>query len=157
MTLAMRDKKLHRNFMGYTTQETPLLIGLGMSAISDSWFGFAQNEKSLEEYQNRLKEGKLPILRGHILSEEDVEIRKYILSLMCHFQMNWGETSSEKYKSDIRARLKEMVTDELIRELPSGFQLTEKGIPFVRNACMAFDTYLHEAGRSEKPLFSKTI
>ena len=157
MALAMRDKKLHRNFMGYTTQETPLLIGLGMSAISDSWFGFAQNEKSLEGYQNRLKEGKLPIQRGHILSEEDKGIRKYVLSLMCHFQMNWGETSSEKYKSDIRSRLKEMVSDELIRELPSGFQLTEKGIPFVRNACMAFDTYLHEAGQSEKPLFSKTI
>jgi hypothetical protein len=53
--------------------------------------------------------------------------------------------------------LNEMVSDELIRELPYGFQLTEKGIPFVRNACMAFDTYLHEAGQSEKPLFSKTI
>ena len=157
MTTAMKNKTLHRNFMGYTTQETPLLIGLGMSAISDSWFGFAQNEKSLEEYQNQLKEGKLPILRGHILSEEDVEIRKYILSLMCHFEMNWSDNASEKLKSDIRTRLNEMVSDELIQALPSGFQLTEKGIPFVRNACMAFDSYLHEAGRSEKPLFSKTI
>ena len=48
LTKAFKAKKLHRNFMGYTTQKTNILIGLGASAISDSWFGFAQNEKSIE-------------------------------------------------------------------------------------------------------------
>ena len=47
---AFNQKNLHRNFMGYTTQNTSFLLGLGMSAISDSWFGFAQNEKTVEAY-----------------------------------------------------------------------------------------------------------
>lgn len=59
LTHALIAKKLHRNFMGYTTQSTNLLLGLGMSAISDSWFGFAQNEKNLEEYQMLVNKGEI--------------------------------------------------------------------------------------------------
>jgi oxygen-independent coproporphyrinogen-3 oxidase len=35
--------------MGYTSSNTQLMVGLGMSAISDSWYGFAQNEKTVED------------------------------------------------------------------------------------------------------------
>lgn len=157
VTLAMKNKTLHRNFMGYTTQNTKTLIGLGMSSISDSWFGFAQNEKSLEEYQTQVNQEKIPITKGHLLNPEDLEIRKYILDLMCHFEMKWNVNASEILKNSVKQNLKELLSDELILENENGFQLTEKGYPFVRNACMAFDTYLHQSTRSEKPLFSKTI
>jgi oxygen-independent coproporphyrinogen-3 oxidase len=67
---------LHRNFMGYTANKTQLMIGLGMSAISDSWYGFAQNVKTIKEYQQIVNTGEIPIFRGHILSEEDFLERK---------------------------------------------------------------------------------
>jgi len=86
LAIAFNSKNLHRNFMGYTTQDTNLMIGLGMSAISDSWFGFAQNDKSVEGYLEQIENGQLPVFRGHLLSELDVEIRTYILDLMCHFE-----------------------------------------------------------------------
>lgn len=41
---------LHRNFMGYTTQHSGMLIGLGVSAISDTGNAYAQNEKTLHQY-----------------------------------------------------------------------------------------------------------
>ena len=59
LAIAAQQKKLHRNFMGYTTQQSPLLIGLGMSAISDSWFGFAQNEKKISDYFQRIAQGRI--------------------------------------------------------------------------------------------------
>ncbi|MEP4946661.1 MAG: oxygen-independent coproporphyrinogen III oxidase, partial [Flavobacteriaceae bacterium] len=87
---AMVSGNLHRNFMGYTPSKTKLMIGLGASSISDSWYGFAQNVKGVEEYENLVSNGILPIFRGHILTEEDQIIRKHILNLMCQFETNWG-------------------------------------------------------------------
>ena len=49
MYKAMKEKTLHRNFMGYTSGKTALMVGLGMSAISDSWYSFAQNVNTVEE------------------------------------------------------------------------------------------------------------
>ena len=57
LSSAARMGQLHRNFMGYTAGKTRLMIGLGMSAISDSWGGFAQNEKNLEAYQHLVSQG----------------------------------------------------------------------------------------------------
>ncbi|HBQ59120.1 MAG TPA: coproporphyrinogen III oxidase, partial [Balneolaceae bacterium] len=63
---AMQSGTLHRNFMGYTAGATKVMIGLGMSAISDSWYSFAQNEKDLKDYEARVEAGKLPVFRGHL-------------------------------------------------------------------------------------------
>ena len=76
------NKNLHRNFMGYTASKTQLMIGLGISSISDSWYGFAQNVKSTKEYYEILEQNKIPVYRGHILNQEDLIIRKHILNLM---------------------------------------------------------------------------
>ena len=65
------------------------MIGLGVSSISDSWYSFAQNVKNLEEYYQLLEWDKLPVLRGHLLTDEDLIIRKHILNLMCQFETSW--------------------------------------------------------------------
>ena len=157
LTKAMRSKSLHRNFMGYTTKSTPMMIGLGMSSISDSWFGFAQNEKSFEEYTRIVNEGKIPLYRGHILSEVDLIIRKHILDLMCHFETKIEEKSIiNNLFIDIKSRLTEMVQDGLVEISGNHIQITEKGIPFVRNCCMAFDQDLNNNISKEK-MFSQTI
>jgi oxygen-independent coproporphyrinogen-3 oxidase len=53
------EGKLHRNFMGYTAYKTQLMIGLGVSSISDSWYAFAQNEKTIEGMSEDLERYKL--------------------------------------------------------------------------------------------------
>lgn len=154
---AMHSKTLHRNFMGYTTKSTPMMIGLGMSSISDSWFGFAQNEKSVEEYTAIVNEGKLPVFRGHILSEMDLQIRKHILDLMCHFETVVDEKSVvSPLFPEIKSRLSEMIADELVEIEGASVKITEKGVPFVRNCCMAFDQDLNAMDSKEK-MFSQTV
>jgi oxygen-independent coproporphyrinogen-3 oxidase len=154
---AMNSKTLHRNFMGYTTQSTPMMIGLGMSSISDSWFGFAQNEKSVEDYIQRVSDNKLPVFRGHLLTDEDVIIRRHILDLMCHFETTIESDSiTNVLFSEIISRLTDMIEDKLVLIDEKTVKITEKGIPFVRNCCMAFDQDLHR-NKLKENLFSKTI
>lgn len=154
LAVALKNKLLHRNFMGYTTQYTDLLIGLGMSAISDSWFGFAQNDKSVEGYQERVNNGEIPVFRGHLLNETDLLIRRCILDLMCHFESDLTpltKTLIDQIKSD----LSELSSDGLVIIEPTRIVVPDEGIPFVRNICMCFDQYLGE--RTTVNLFSKTI
>ena len=95
MHKALENKTLHRNFMGYTTSKTQLMIGLGMSSISDSWYAFAQNVKTVDEYTELVNAGKIPIFRGHELSAEDLVIRKHILNIMYHFETSWTDTEMQ--------------------------------------------------------------
>jgi oxygen-independent coproporphyrinogen-3 oxidase len=154
MAIAAQKKQLHRNFMGYTTQNSPVLIGLGMSAISDAWFGFAQNEHSVKAYMERLAANELPLTRGHELTEEDLEIRLHILNLMCHFETEIVPGSVIHF-GEIIQRLFPMIEDGLVAIEDYSIRVTEKGIPFVRNCCMAFDAYLKKP--ISKPTFSLTI
>lgn len=154
LALAAQNKSLHRNFMGYTTSPSPVMIGLGMSAISDSWFGFAQNESTVKGYMTRVLNDELPITRGHSLSKEDLEIRKHILNLMCHFETEIPASSCIHF-GELLQRLFPMLEDGLIEIEDNRIRITPKGVPFVRNCCMAFDSYLRNP--ISKPTFSMTI
>jgi len=143
--------------MGYSSSKTQLMIGLGVSSISDSWYSFAQNVKSLEEYYQLLKEDKLPVYRGHHLSHEDLIIRKHILNLMCQFETSWE--NPENYVQEIPEiliQLEEMEKDGLLTIEENKILVTEKGKPYVRNICMAFDLRLKRKA-PETALFSMTI
>ena len=89
MYQSMVNKSLHRNFMGYSSSKTQVMIGLGVSSISDSWYSFAQNEKTVEEYEASINKGELSVYRGHILTEEDLIMRRHILNLMCNLETSW--------------------------------------------------------------------
>jgi len=152
-----KNNVMHRNFMGYTSSKTQLMIGLGVSSIGDTWYSFAQNEKTIEEYYKTLEQNKLPITRGHLLNEEDLILRKHILDLMCHFQTSWDKP--EKYFPEIKETLeslKEMENDGLVILNPNSIQVTEAGRPFIRNICMAFDLRLKRKS-PEARLFSMAI
>ena len=154
---SMTSHTLHRNFMGYTASKTQAMIGLGVSAISDSWYGFAQNVKSIEAYYELLNENKLPVYRGHILNKEDLIIRKHILNLMCQFETSWN--SENLYFSElpeVLIKLKEIEADGLIELYSNQIIITEKGKPFVRNICMAFDLLL-QRNQPKTQLFSMTV
>ncbi len=157
LTVAMKNKRLHRNFMGYTTTNNKIMIGLGVSSISDSWNAFAQNEKKIENYYEFLKENKLPVYRGHILSVEDQIIRRHILNLMCNLNTNWLKEEEEYIDfNDILKKLHEMKNDGLVVLKNRTIYVTEKGRPFVRNVCMALDLLLQKQ-QPQTRLFSMTV
>ena len=154
---SMQTGKLHRNFMGYTASKTQLMIGLGVSAISDSWYGFAQNVKSIEEYQHLLQENILPVYRGHLLNDEDLVIRRHILNLMCGFQTTWSSTNLYfEELPDVLIKLKEMEMDGLLIIGSNSIKILPEGQPFVRNICMAFDLLLQRK-KPDTQLFSMTV
>ena len=154
---AFQTGKLHRNFMGYSSSKTQLMIGLGVSSISDSWYSFAQNVKDLEEYYQLLEMDKLPFYRGHLLTSEDLIIRKHILNLMCQFETSWENPNT--YFDEIPAiliELEEMEKDGLLVIGKGKITVTEAGKPFVRNICMGFDLLLKRKA-PDTQLFSMTI
>ncbi|MES2478352.1 MAG: oxygen-independent coproporphyrinogen III oxidase [Bacteroidota bacterium] len=154
---ASKEGKLHRNFMGYTSSKTQVMIGLGVSSISDSWYSFAQNEKDIESYYALLEQNIIPVVKGHILTTEDLIIRQHILNLMCHFQTSWQKTGMQFEGIElIVSQLNEMQEDGLIKLIEKGIKVTEKGKPFVRNLCMAFDLRLKRKA-PETSLFSMTV
>ncbi|MFC4816717.1 oxygen-independent coproporphyrinogen III oxidase [Flavobacterium sp. GCM10023249] len=157
MYKAAQQGNLHRNFMGYTASKTKVMIGLGASSISDSWYGFAQNEKEIEAYYTILDKNQLPVCKGHILTSEDLIIRKHILNLMCRFNTQWSTT--DLYFAELPAiveELREMELDGLVQLLPNQIMVTEKGKPFVRNICMAFDLRMKRK-IPHTQLFSMTV
>lgn len=154
---AHSEGKLHRNFMGYATQPTQLMIGLGASAIGDSWYGFAQNVKQVEAYQDLVSSGVLPLHRGHLLTDEDLVVRKHILNLMCRFKTSWEDPDMMLPElDDILPKLNELERDGLICIEENQLRVTEKGRPFVRNVCLPFDLRLQRK-RPQTQLFSMTV
>lgn len=154
---AQQEGKIHRNFMGYTSSKTQVMVGLGVSAISDSWYSFAQNVKNIEEYQQLVEDGILPIFRGHLLTEEDLTIRQHILNLMCEFKTSWTDQKLHFPEiPDVLIKLKELENDGLVIINNTSILVTEKGRPFVRNICLPFDLRLQRK-KPETQLFSMTV
>lgn len=154
---AQENGDLHRNFMGYNSSKTQVMIGLGVSAISDSWYSFAQNVKNVEAYQKLVEDGILPIYRGHLLTQEDLIVRKHILNLMCSFKTSWkDEALLFPELPEVLIKLKELEKDGLVTFSEKELQVTEKGRPYVRNICLPFDLRLHRK-KPETQLFSMTV
>lgn len=149
---AAKSGTLHRNFMGYTTKTTDMLLGLGVSAISDSWDCFHQNEKIVKKYQKHIHEEGFATLRGHKLDAEDLEQRTLILQLSTTGKV----IVPEQILQDVRLYLASMEDDTLIRWEGNLLTLTEKGWPFLRNVCTGLDLRLRRKS-PESRVFSRAI
>jgi oxygen-independent coproporphyrinogen-3 oxidase len=154
---AQRAGALHRNFMGYTSSFSTPLIGLGVSSIGDAGDAFAQNEKDLQRYQERVASGELPLHRGHLLDAEDQVLRRHILRLMTRLETRWDEAADYTvYLGSVAERLAEARVDGLVQIDAHGCRVTEKGRAFLRNICMAFDARLARR-QPDKVIFSRTV
>lgn len=148
---------MHRNFMGYTTRRVAPLVGLGCSAISDSWDVFVQNEKTVEDYEARVATGRIAFARGHKLTREDLVLRRHILNLMTRFETDWSRPETfAPHLAAVDERLAGPLRDGLLLAEGARCRVTDAGRPFLRNICMAFDARLshnHDAARQ----FSRTV
>lgn len=154
---AREQGQLYRNFMGYTPFATGLQIGLGASAISDSWTCYAQNEKNIEGYLEQIQQGNFALTRGHELSANDLWTRRHILQLMCQYRTAWplSEQSNPLLQQAIQ-NLIPLAEDGLVSLTPNAVEVLPAGEAFIRNICMAFDSrYGKRVER--KTLFSQAI
>lgn len=154
---AMESGTMHRNFMGYTPYFTGLSIGLGASAISDSWTAFAQNEKTIAAYRAVVATGVLPIFKGYLLTEEDQILRQHILHIMCRFETSWQEENEQcEALFEGLKRLEDLEADGLVILQPYKLQVTQMGRPFIRNICMMLDAQYWRRQPAGK-LFSQAV
>lgn len=151
---AHRMHTLHRNFMGYTTSHTDLLIGLGASAISDGKYAYAQNLKKVEDYIAAVKESSSAVFKGHVLSDEDSVIKKCILQISCEGKLN-SELLQQITTPQIFNTLVDMEKEGILYLHEGGLQVTTAGEPFIRNICAVLDKRLVEHSNTLK--FSKAI
>jgi oxygen-independent coproporphyrinogen-3 oxidase len=164
LAIAARERRLHRNFMGYTVRPAPDSVGVGVSAIGDVAGAFAQNHKTLARYYEAIDAGRFPIERGYALSDDD-RVRRYVIAeLMCNFHLDatalrarFGVDLQERFSPELD-RLTAAggpAADGLVRVERGGLTVTDLGRLFVRNVCMVFDTYL--AAHEGRPVFSRTV
>ncbi|WP_026463875.1 oxygen-independent coproporphyrinogen III oxidase [Adhaeribacter aquaticus] len=153
---AMETKKLHRNFMGYTTCHTDLLIGLGASSISDAKYAYLQNEKKVELYTLSLEENKLPVFKGHLLTEKDLKIKEVILAIACRGEIKWDCKLINLLDNEAHFELGKMQNDGLVHLSSDYLKVTAIGKAFIRNICMVFDSKLKKQLAKEE-VFSKAI
>lgn len=144
---------LHRNFMGYSDVRTDVLLGLGVSAISEAPGCFHQNEKVLPVYEEVTDRDEIPTFRGHLLSDQDRRHREQILRLMTKFAV---ELEGDGQVEDTKTFLHELISDGLVSIEGRTLIMSPAGRPFLRNACMALDARLREKAPNAR-IFSTSV
>lgn len=152
LSLAQKEGRLHRNFMGYTDQRSELLLALGVSGISETPFSFHQNEKLMPKYEETVLQSQIPTMKGHVHTEADRRLRAQILEFITRYSV----VLDEAQLADADVFLAEMMRDGLVAREGARLTLTEKGRPFLRNACAFFDSRLR-AMKPDTQIFSRSI
>jgi oxygen-independent coproporphyrinogen-3 oxidase len=156
--LASQTGNLHRNFMGYTTQHTDVLIGLGVSAISGTRHAFAQNVKTIHNYYERINLQMPAVEKGYFLTEEDARFGGYILDISCRGITKFSPEDMDAINTYCLPELREAERDRLVVIESGGVSVTPLGRNFTRNICSAFDLFLRRnAQHAEKRIFSNAI
>lgn len=145
---ALGGAGVRRNFQGYTTDPSDLLIGLGASSIGQLPQGYVQNAVGRGDYARRIAQRGLACARGKALTQDDRVRAHAIERLMCDLTFNACDlkrrfgAAAEPVIADARL-LVEADTDGIVERTPSGFRVTDYGRPFTRSVCSVFDRYLH--------------
>jgi oxygen-independent coproporphyrinogen III oxidase len=147
LALAAANGTLRRNFQGYTTDTADALIGFGASAIGRLPQGFVQNQVPIPDYLRRVDEAGIATVRGYEFTRDDLRRAHLIERLMCDMSLSWSQIERRIGPADdLRAETEEPLSafarDGLIEMGRDGFAVTERGRPFVRTICSAFDAYL---------------
>ncbi len=161
LAAAKRQGRLHRNFQGYSTQSDCDLIGLGVSAIGRIGATYSQNAKTLPEYYDALRQGRLPVVRGLALTRDDLLRRAVIMALMCQGRLDF-ESIALAHLVDVQShfeaeltQLRPLADAGLVTIEADAIQVTELGWFFVRAVAMVFDRHLQADRARER--FSRII
>jgi len=163
LTLAQQQRKLYRNFQGYSSRAGLDLYAFGVTGISQTQDVYAQNVKTLPEYYQRLDTNTLPAFKGYRLNEDD-QIRRWVITrLMCDFELHPKEVEEHfgidfhRYFSHELGRLPEFEKDGLLELAGDSIFVTSLGRLLIRNIAMTFDKYLQQKEKKETPTYSRTV
>ena len=161
LAIALHEGRLQRNFQGYSTYADTDLVAIGVSSIGKIGATYEQNEKDIEAYYQALDEGRLPIMRGYQLNQDDLLRRTLIQDLMCRFALNFSEYEKafelqfDRYFQEELADLQKLAALGLLILHERGLQVTPKGRFLIRNIAMVFDYHLRH--RETQATYSKTV
>jgi len=151
MAVAQADGSLRRNFQGYTTDTSNLLLGFGASAIGRLAQGYIQNEAGIRAYSERIAKGGLATVKGYALTHEDRLRAEIIERIMCDFRVDlepicagYGSTAQELL--DRAPRLHSLASDGVIKLSGSSISVTDDFRYLVRSVAAAFDAHLNPSG-----------
>ncbi len=174
LSVAAREGRLYRNFMGYTVMPASDMVGIGISGIGEVQHAFFANEKKLSRYYDEIDAGRLPVQRGYLLNQDDV-IRQYVIQqIMCNFQISKSDVRErfdvefDDYFADSLDRLSAVREAGFVVEDNDVLRVTPQGRLFVRNVCMEFDRYMadkqqpadadaEDGEKKGSPVFSRTV
>jgi len=157
---AQQEGTLHRNFQGYSTNADCDIVAMGITAISRIGDNYSQNVRTIDEYEECLKQNKIPVFRGIELEADDVLRREIINQLMCNHSLNI-ERLERKWSIDFQTyfntsleNLQKMADDGLLEIEKTKLNITKTGRLLSRSICMQFDRYLQEKNSGR---FSRVI
>lgn len=159
LAVAQREGKLYRNFQGYSTHSDCDLVGLGITSIGRVGDAYVQNHKELDQYDQAISAGRLPVFKGVELDEDDKLRRAVITQLICHFDLNFSKIEQAfnivfaDYFAPELENLHSMQRDGLLQMNADGLQVEPAGRLLIRNICMVFDKYFAK----KQQQFSKVI
>lgn len=154
--VAREEKRLHRNFMGYNTSHTELLIGLGASSISDAKYAYAQNPKEIDAYEKACQNGELDLVKGYFLSDEDLMVKRAILDITCRRELFFSDDLKPYLPETIKEELQVMHNEGIIELSDEKLVVTDLGMIFLRNIAKPFDNKLRHSQKGGN-MFSKAI
>lgn len=149
LAVALAEGRLRRNFQGYTSDDAPVLLGFGASAIGSLPKGYVQNVQPLNTYREATVAGRLPIGRGIALSADDRLRAEIIERLMCELAVDLAAVCRRHHRrlSDLGGslqRLTPLIEDGIAVIEEERLRVTDEGRPFLRLVAAAFDAYLNE-------------
>ena len=161
LAVAQRAGTLHRNFQGYSTHRHCDLVSIGVSSISNIGNVYAQNSVTTMEYEARLENDELPIIKWLAVDDDDLLRAEVIQALMCYDALDFDAFGKQQgidfrnYFADEIERLKPLADDDLIEFNDAGVRITPKGRLLLRNIAMTFDRYIGNEENDNR--FSKAI
>jgi oxygen-independent coproporphyrinogen-3 oxidase len=161
LTVALNNKKLYRNFQGYSTRSGTDLHALGITGISQFGRIYSQNVKTEKEYYSSLDKGELPLFKGYKLNDDDVLRREVIMKIMCDFELDFRFIEN-KFNIDFEDyfkwglnNLKEMIDDDLVEIKDKKLIVKNTGRLLIRNVAMNFDGYIER--KEDNTRYSRTV
>lgn len=161
LSIALEEKKLYRNFQGYSTNAGADLYAFGISSISQLNNVYAQNYKTEKEYFEALNSDKVPTSKGYRLSEDDQIRREVIMKIMCNFELNYKSIEKKfninfkEYFANGLENLKTFEDDGLLIFNDDGFNVKDMGRLLIRNIAINFDGYIERKEDTAK--YSRTV
>lgn len=142
---ALEKGRLKRNFQGYTTDAAEVLIGLGASAIGQLPQGHIQNMPATNEYMRLAREGRLPVVRGLEMNDDDRLRGAVIERLMCDFGfsrpamcLRFGDAAQQIFReADIL-----VAEGEFLERKGDRYEIKPEMRLFARQAAARFDAYI---------------